>query len=139
MAKFRIELVTSRPVAQRLLDKADIERIKIEKKLGTSIIKSYTTSQSLSNKLEDKAEWESKLAKAISDISNLAEGPAKDRAKVDKQEFEWRLNRFALDDQAENPEEIVWSEVDKAIALANLPIVSELITELTAHKATLPE
>lgn len=135
---FKIELVTSRPVADRILERASIEKIRVEKKLGSSIIKSYTTSQSLSAKLEDKAEWESNLAKANSDIATLPEGPAKELAKVNKQEFQWRLDKLALATEAEDPEDVVWAELDKSIAMSSLPKVEQLIAELTAHKETLP-
>lgn len=136
---FKIELVTSRPVADRILQRASIEKIRVEKKLGSSIIKSYTTSQSLSAKLEDKAEWESNLAKAISDVATLPEGPAKERAKVNQQEFQWRLDKLALATEAEDPEDVVWAELDKSIAMSSLPKVEQLIAELTAHRDTLPE
>ena len=136
---FRLELVTSRPVAERLLEKARIEKIKVEKKLGNSIIKSYTTSQSLSEKQKDKAEWESNLVKATTDLANSPEGPLKSKARVDQQEYQWRLDKLALADQGENPEEVVWAELDKAVSIVALPKVEQLITELTAHKETLPE
>ena len=135
----KIELVTSRPVADRILERAAIEKIRVEKKLGNSIIKSYTTSQSLSAKLDDKAEWESNLVKATADVASLPEGPAKAKAKVDQQECQWRLDKMALDTEAVDPEDVVWAEFDKSVAIDSLPKIEQLITDLTAHKATLPE
>ena len=137
---FKLELVTSQPVAERILERVGIEKIKVEKKLGSGIIKSYQTSQSLSDKLKDKSDWESSLAKATSDFNNLPEGPAKAKAKVDKEEFQWRLNKMALNSaETADPEDVVMAELDKALAILGLPKIEQLITELTALKPTLPE
>lgn len=139
MSTFKTELVTSRPVAERLLEKAGIEKIKVEKKLGNSVIKSYTASQSLTNRLEDKAEWEKELAKATADVNNLPAGPAKDRAVVDQQEFQWRLNKMNLaENGGDNPEDIVWAEYEKSVGMAVLPKTTEFIAEMTARRDSLP-
>ena len=134
---FKLELVTSRPVAERILERANIERIKVEKKLGTGILRSFYSSQSLSDKLKDKAEWESSLAKATSDVNNLPEGPAREKAKVDQLEFQWRLGKMALDQDAEKPEDVVFSELEKSVAMAGLPKIEQFISELTTHMDSL--
>ena len=139
MSEFKIELVTTRPVANRILEKVGIEKIKMEKTLGNSTIKSFNTNQSLANKLDDKADWESKLATANTDVANLPEGPAKAKAVVDKQEFEWRLNKQALAQEEEEAEDLVLAEFHKVVAQVSLPKAVQLITELTTHRGTLPE
>ena len=139
MSEFKIELVTTRPVANRILEKVGIEKIKMEKTLGNSTIKSYNTNESLTKKQEDKADWESKLTKATADAANLLAGPAKNRAVIDVQEFQWRLNKQALVQQEEEAEEVILAEFEKAIALVSLPKAVQLISELTAHRNALPE
>ena len=137
---FKLELVTSQPVAERILERVGIEKIKVEKKLGSGIIKSYQSSQSLSDKQKDKTEWESGLLKATADVNSLPEGSAKAKAKVDQQEFQWRLDKMALNNtETADPEDVVMAELDKALAILGLPKIEQLISELTALKPTLPE
>jgi hypothetical protein len=68
----------------------------------------------------------------------LPEGKEKEKAQVEQAEYQWRLSKMALEDGGEDLDELVFAQLDKDVALASLPKIEQLITELRAYRDTLP-
>jgi hypothetical protein len=138
---FKTNVLTGRGLITRMIEDAQIEKLRLETKLGSNTVSEYRSTRSAEETAEDKAQWEADLAKAEATIANAAEGSREKRgAELDRDQLRWKLNQLAFDEEGDSsdPKNIVDAAVSLERTRALLDVQVALIAELNQRLTELP-
>lgn len=136
-----IENIISLPDCEALLEKAKIGRIRYSNRLGTSTIKSYTSTKNVSELATDREEWETNLATARSTMAaNAPDSKLYLKAEVEAKEFDYRLSKSNLEETEEvGPDDVTESLFNKDLNEAIFEKYNGYIAALEARKVVLSQ
>ena len=134
---FKTELLTVKSLVERMLEEARIEKLRLESKLGSSTVTTFKSTQSVTEREEDKASWQTKLARAETDVENAAPGSLElKKAELERDELKLKLDKLTYAELSggSDPQDVVEGakSIKKTQALLDIEIayIAELETRL---------
>ena len=138
---FKTNFLTSRPVVEKMIADAEIERLRLQTKLGSSTVSEYRSSQSAEETEQEKAEWISDLAQAEADILAAPVGSrARRKAELIRNDRQLKLDNLEFEEgeDTSDPRAAVRAAKSLKNTQALLGVQIEFIAELTVRLGQLP-
>ena len=138
---FKTNLLTIRSVVEKMIADAEIEKLRLQNKLGSSTVSEYRSSQTAEETDQEKAEWQSDLAQANADILAAAAGSrAKRKAELTRNDRQLKLDNLEFEEgeDTSDPKAAVKAATSLKRTQALLAVQLDLIAELNQRLAQLP-
>ncbi len=138
---FKTNVLTGRSLVTRMIEDAQIEKIRLETKLGINTVSEHRSTRSAESDAEDKAELEAALATAEATFANAPEGSREKRgAEIKRNMLQIQLEEMEFEEEEDNsnPRNIVDSALSLVRTQALLDIQVTYIEELNLRLSQLP-
>ena len=138
---FKTNVLTGRDLVTRMIEDAQIEKIRLETKLGINTVSEHRSNRSAESEAEDKAELVLNLANAEAAFANAPEGSREKRgADIKRTKLMALLDEMEFDAEADNanPRNIVETALSLERTRVLLDTQLVYITELNQRLAQLP-
>jgi len=138
---FKTSVLTGRDLVTRMIEDAQIEKIRLESKLGINTVSEHRSVRSAESEAEDKAQMVLNLANAESAFANAPEGSREKRgADIKRMKLRSLLDEmeFEAEEDNSNPRNIVDAVLSLERTKVLLDIQLAYITELNQRLGQLP-
>ena len=138
---FKTSVLTGRDLVTRMIEDAQIEKIRLESKLGINTVSEHRSVRSAENEAEDKAQLVLNLANAESAFANAPEGSREKRgADIKRMKLRSLLDEMEFEAEGDNsnPRNIVDTVLSLERTKVLLDIQLAYITELNQRLSQLP-
>lgn len=139
--RFKTNVLTGRDLFTRMIEDAQIEKIRLETKLGINTVSEHRSTRSAESDAEDKAALESEMTTAVTNFTNAPEGSREKRkAEIQRRKIQVKLDEleFSLEDDNSNPRNIVDTALSLERTKAILDIQVAYLEELNLRLSQLP-
>ena len=138
---FKTELLTVKSLVLRMIEEARIEKLNLETKLGASTVTTFKSSKSVTERDEDKVNWQTKLARAETDVIAAAPGSLElKKAQIDRDDLKLKLDKLQYSELigGSDPQDVVEGNKSIKRTEAILAVETAFLAELQERLGQFP-